>query len=74
MLIRSVYRFHVYYHIRLILYKLQVSLPHEDRYNKTNNQYSKEDYFKICADYNVDLNEVWLFGNWYTITSWAGFF
>ena len=27
MLIRSVYRFHVYYHMRLILYRLKVALP-----------------------------------------------
>ena len=28
-MIRSVYRFHVYYHVRRILKKLQVPLPHE---------------------------------------------
>ena len=73
MLIRSVYRFHVYYHMRLILNKLKVVLPHEERYKKTNNNYSKEDYFKICDEYGVDPNETWLFGKWYTTTSWAVF-
>ena len=28
-MIRSVYRFHVYYHVRQVLKKLQVPLPHE---------------------------------------------
>ena len=51
MLIRSIYRFHVYYHMRLILYRLKVALPREERYKKTNNPYSKEDYFQVCDEY-----------------------
>ena len=58
MLIRSVYCFHVYYHMRLILYRLKVALPHEERYKKTNNPYSKEDYFQVCDEYGVDPLEV----------------
>ena len=65
MLIRSVYRFHVYYHMRLILYRLKIVLPREDRYKKTNNPYSKEDYFQVCDEYGVDPLEVWLFWDWY---------
>ena len=67
MLIRSVYRFHVYYHMRLILYRLKVALPREERYKKTNNPCSKEDYFQVCYEYGVDPLEVWLFGDWYYI-------
>ena len=30
LLVRSVYRFHVYFHVRLILNDLGIPLPHED--------------------------------------------
>ena len=73
MLIRSVYRFHVYYHMRLILYRLKVALPREERYKKTNNSYSKEDYFQVCEEYGVDPLEVWLFGDWFYTEEWAVF-
>ena len=73
MLIRSLYRFHVYYHMRLILFRLTVALPRKDRYKKTNNLYSKEDYFQVCEEYGVDPLEVWLFGDWYYTTKWAVF-
>ena len=73
MLIRSVYRFHVYNHMRLILYRLKVALPREERYKKTNNPYSKEDYFQVCEEYGVDPLEVWLFGDWYYTEKWAVF-
>ena len=32
-MIRAVYRFHVYYHIRRVLKRLQVPLPHETGFN-----------------------------------------
>ena len=73
MLIRSVYRFHVYYHMRLISYRLKVALPREERYKNTNNPYSKEDYFQVCEEYGVDPLEVWLFGDWYYTEQWAVF-
>ena len=73
MLFRSVYRFHVYYHMRLILFRLKVALPREERYKKTNNPYWKEDYFKVCDEYGVDPLEVWLFGDWFYTEEWAVF-
>ena len=73
MLFRSVYRFHVYYHMRLILYRLKVALPREERYKKNNNPYSKEDFFQVCEEYGVDPLEVWLFGDWYYTEKWAVF-
>ena len=73
MRIRSVYRFHVYYHMRLMLYRFKVALPREERYKKTNNPYLKEDYFQVCDKYSVDPLEVWLFGDWYYTEEWAVF-
>ena len=52
-MIRSVYRFHMYYHVRRILKKLQVPLPHETGFNTADNPYTESEFFKICEDYRV---------------------
>ena len=52
-MIRSVYRFHVYYHVRRILKKLQTPLPHETGFNTADNPYTESEFFKICEDYRV---------------------
>ena len=41
-LIRSVYRFHVYYHIRRVLKRLQAVLPHEANFNLADNPYTEK--------------------------------
>ena len=43
-MIRSVYRFHVYYHVRRILKKLPVPLPHETGFNAADNPYTESDF------------------------------
>ena len=53
LMIRSVYRFHVYYHERRILKKIQVPLPHETGFNTTDNPYTESEFLKICEDYGV---------------------
>ena len=52
-MIRSVYHFHVYYHVRRILKKLQVPLPHETGFKAADNPYTESEFFKICEDYGV---------------------
>ena len=49
----AVYRFHVYYHVRRILKKLKVPLPHETSFNTADNPYTESKFFKICEDYGV---------------------
>ena len=49
----ALYRFHVYYHVRRILKRLQVPLPHEAGFNAADNPYTNEEFFKICEDYGV---------------------
>ena len=51
--IRSVYRFHIYYHVRRILKKLQTPLPHETNFNAADNLYTESEFSKICEDYRV---------------------
>ena len=55
-MIRSVYRFHVYYHVRRILKNLQVPLPHETGFNAADNPYTESEFLKICEDYGVPNN------------------
>ena len=52
-MIRSVYRFHVYYHMRRVLKRLQTSLPHETGFNAADNPYTESEFLKICEDYRV---------------------
>ena len=52
-MIRSIYRFHVYYHIRRILKMLGIPLPYENSFNQFNNPYNHEKYIHICSEYGV---------------------
>ena len=52
-MIRLVYRFHVYYHVRRVLKRLQTPLPHETDFNAADNPYTESEFFKICEDYRV---------------------
>ena len=55
-MIRSIYRFHVYYHIRRILKILEISLPYENSFNQYNNSYNHEKFIGICSEYGVSNN------------------
>ena len=52
-MVRTLYRFHVYYHVRRVMKRLQVSLLHETSFNAADNPYTSEEFFKICEDYKV---------------------
>ena len=52
-MIRSIYRFHVYYHIRRILKILEIPLPYENSFNQYDNPYNHEKFIGICSEYGV---------------------
>ena len=52
-MIRSIYRFHVYYHIRRILKILEIPLPYENSFNQFKNRYNHGKYIRICSEYGV---------------------
>ena len=52
-MIRAVYCFHVYYHVRQVLKRLQTPLPHETGFNAADNPYTESEFLKICEDYRV---------------------
>ena len=73
LLVRSVYRFHVYFHVELILHKLHISLPHEDRFSKLKNDYEDSAYYSVCDEYGVDPTETCMHGDWFYTTDYAVF-
>ena len=52
-MIKSIYRFHVYYHIRRILNILEIPLTYENSFNQFNNPYNHEKYIHVCSEYGV---------------------
>ena len=52
-MITLVYHFHVYYHVRRVLKRLQVSLSHKTSFDAADNPYTESEFFKICEDYRV---------------------
>ena len=52
-MIRAVYRFHVYYHVRRVLKRLQTPLPHGPGFNVADDPYTESEFLKICEDYRV---------------------
>ena len=73
LLVQSVYRFHVYSHVRLILHGLGTPLPYDNGFSKVKNSYINSAYYSICDDYGIDVNETWMYGDWFYTTSYAVF-
>ena len=53
-MIRAVYHFHVYYHVRRVLKRLQTPLPHETGFNAADNPYTESDFFLIHLVYHKE--------------------
>ena len=68
-MIRSIYRFHVYYHIRRILKILEIPLPYENSFNQYNNPYNHEKFIGICSEYGVS-NDLTKWRNQKYISTW----
>ena len=73
LLVCRVRRFHVYFHVRIILHHLGTSLPHEDSFSKVKNSYIKSAYYSICDDYGVNADKIWMHGNWFYTTKYGIF-
>ena len=69
LMIRSIYHFYAYYHIRIILKILQIPLPCDNTFQKYNNPYSGEMFMKICREYGVS-NDLMKWRNQGYFTTW----
>ena len=63
----------MYFHVRLILHELGISLPQEDGFSKVKNAYIKSAYHSACNDYGVNVDEKWMYGDWFYTTDFAVF-
>ena len=52
-IIRSVFRFHVYYQIRRILNEMQCPLPNDLSFNALNNGLNKNAFERICSEFGI---------------------
>ena len=68
-MIRSIYRFHVYHHIRRILKILEIPLPYENSFNQYNNLYNHEKFIGICSEYGVS-NDLMKWRNQKYFSTW----
>ena len=50
-LVRSIFRFHIYFTIRKILHQLQVPLPGNKSFNEFNNYYDKQKYEQLRIEF-----------------------
>ena len=73
LLVRAVYRFHIYFQVRLILHDLRISLPHEDGFSKVKNDYERSAYYSVCDQYGVNPDETWMYGDWFYTTDYGIF-
>ena len=55
-LVKSLYRFHVYYHVRRILRRMTVPTPSEDGFDKYNNAYSLKEARRVADEYGCSSN------------------
>ena len=58
-LVRSVFRFHVYYQVRRILDELQAPLPQDQVWSPFQNPYERRAYERICREFGVDPETDW---------------
>ena len=73
LLVRAVYIFYVYFHVRYILHDLGISLPRENGFSKVKNAYIKSVYYSVCDGYGVDADETGMHGIWFYTTDYDVF-
>ena len=55
-LVKSLYRFHVYYHVHRILRRMTIPTPSEDGFDKYNNAYSLKEARRVADEYGCSSN------------------
>ena len=64
-LVKALYRFHAYYHIRRILKRMLTPLPGEEGFDKYNNAFSLEQVMRIGDEYGVTTKSLGVYKNQY---------
>ena len=58
-MIGSLFRFHVYYPTRRILFEMSAALPQDASWNAFDNKYNRSAYERICKEFHIDINADW---------------
>ena len=64
-LVKALYRFHTYYHIRRILKRMLTPLPGTEGFDKYNNAFHLEEVRRIGDEYGVTTKSLGIFKNEY---------
>ena len=64
-LVKALYRFHTYYHVRRILKRMLTPLPGEEGFDKFDNAFSLEQVRRISDEYGVSTKNLGIFKNKY---------
>ena len=62
-LVRALYRFHAYYHVRRILKRMSVPTPSEEGFDKYNNTFSLEEVRIIGNEYGCSTRSMTVYKN-----------
>ena len=58
-IIRSLFKFHVYYQIRRILFEMNDALPQDKSWNAFDSSFNQKAYEQICDEFKVNKNSDW---------------
>ena len=58
-MIGSLFRFHIYYQTRRILFEMSAAMPQDPSWNAFDNNFDQKAYERICKEFNVDINTDW---------------
>ena len=64
-LVKALYRFHAYYHVRRILKRMLTPLPGQEGFDKYNNAFNLEQVRRIGDEYGVSTKNLGIFKNKY---------
>ena len=64
-LVKALYRFHAYYHVRRILKRMSVPTPSEEGFDKYNNAFSLEEVRRIGDEYGCSTKSMSIYKNEY---------
>ena len=64
-LVRALYRFHTYYHVRRILYRIRAPTPSQEGFDKYNNVFSLEEVRRVGNEYGCSTENLSISRNQY---------
>ena len=64
-LVRALYRFHTYYHVRRILSRIRVPTPSQEGFDKYKNAFSLEEVRRVVNEYGCGTENLGIYSNQY---------